>query len=83
MQMVVWVGKTMTPEERRQSVGGTAFLGDSRPQDESIRYWQSRSPDERIQAILDIRDFYYEVMKPGTGAPRLDRSVGGTRSLRG
>jgi len=49
---------------------------------DSIRYWQSQPGEKRIEAILEIRDFYYEVMKPGTGSSRLDRSVGGTRSLR-
>jgi len=72
----------MTTEERRKAEGGTASLADPRLRQETIRYWQSRPPEERIQAILDIRDFYYEVMRPGAGAPRLDRSVGGTRSLR-
>ncbi|MFI5385612.1 MAG: hypothetical protein ACHQ50_05765 [Fimbriimonadales bacterium] len=51
-------------------------------QGETIRYWQTKSMEERFQAILDIRKFYYEVIRPGTGATRLDRSVGGVRSLR-
>jgi len=72
----------MTAEERRKSAGGTANLSDPRLRQETISHWQSRPPEERIQAILDIRDFYYEVIRPGTGASRLDRSVGGTRSLR-
>jgi hypothetical protein len=49
---------------------------------EMVRYWQSRSIEERIEAIFEIRKFYYEVIRPGTGATRLDRTVGGTRSLR-
>lgn len=48
---------------------------------ETVLYWQSKSPEERVQAILDIRKFYYEVIRPGTGAERLDRSIGGTRNL--
>ena len=72
----------MTPEQRRQSVGGTTTLGDTKSSEASVRYWQTRTYEERLQAILEIRDLYYEVMRPGTGATRLDRSVGGTRSLR-
>jgi hypothetical protein len=71
----------MSPEERRKISGGVARLGDSRLRDNSIRYWQSKSPEARIQEILDIRDFYYEVIRPGTGASRLDRSIGGTWTL--
>jgi hypothetical protein len=35
-----------------------------------------------VTAIFELRELYYEVMHPGTGAERLDRSVGGTRRLR-
>jgi hypothetical protein len=49
---------------------------------DSIRYWQSQTQEVRVGAIFEIRRFYYEVLKPGTGAERLDRSVVGFRSLR-
>ena len=62
--------------------GGTGRLSESDSR-ETVRYWQSKSPEERVQAILDIRTFYYEEIRPGTGATRLDRSIGGTRKLRG
>ncbi|HWD40184.1 MAG TPA: hypothetical protein VG944_15145 [Fimbriimonas sp.] len=71
----------MNEDRAQRMVVSKGRLGDN-SRAESIRYWQSRSSDERIQAILDIRDFYYEVMHPGTGAPRLDRSIVGTRKLR-
>ena len=47
-----------------------------------IAFWKAATPAERVQAIFDLRDLYYEVMHPGTGATRLDRTVGGTRRLR-
>ena len=45
-------------------------------------FWQSATPEERVQAIFELRELYHEVMHPGTGAKRLDRTVGGTRRLR-
>lgn len=42
-------------------------------------FWAAATPEERVQAIFDLRDFYYEVLHPGTGAKRLDKTVGGTR----
>ena len=45
-------------------------------------FWRSATPEERVAAIFELRDLYYEVMHPGTGAKRLDRSIGGTRRLR-
>ena len=42
-------------------------------------FWASATPEERVQAIFELRQLYYEVMHPGSGAERLDRSVGGTR----
>lgn len=45
-------------------------------------FWSQAAPHERLTAMFDLREFYHEVMHPGTGAERLDRSVGGTRSLR-
>jgi len=49
---------------------------------ETVLYWQSLPAEDRINAILEIRDFYYKEIKPGSGAERLDRSVIGTRRLR-
>ncbi len=48
---------------------------------ESIRWWQQFTYEERFLAILDAAHFYHEVLKPGSGAKRLDRTVGGTRRL--
>jgi hypothetical protein len=45
-------------------------------------FWQNATPEERVQAILELRELYHEVMHPESGAKRLDRSVGGTRRLR-
>ena len=45
-------------------------------------FWNTATPEERVTAIFELRELYYEVMHPGTGAERLDRSIGGTRSLR-
>ena len=44
-------------------------------------FWKAATPEERLQAIFDLRELYYEVMHPGTGSERLDRTVGGTRRL--
>ncbi len=49
-------------------IGGTGKVSEQ-DHSEAIRYWQSKSPEERLQAILDIRDFYYEVMHPGRERP--------------
>lgn len=48
----------------------------------SRKFWASATPEERVTAIFELRELYYEVMHPDTGAERLDRSVGGTRRLR-
>ena len=45
-------------------------------------FWAKATPEEKIRALFEIREFYYEVLHPGTGAERLDRSVGGVRRLR-
>ena len=45
-------------------------------------FGQSATPEERVMAIFELRELYHEVMHPGTGAERLDRTVGGTRRLR-
>lgn len=44
-------------------------------------FWKNATPEERVAAIFSLRELYYEVMHPGIGAKRLDRSVGGTRRL--
>jgi hypothetical protein len=40
------------------------------------------TPEEKVRAIFELRELYHEVMHPGVGSKRLDRSVGGTRRLR-
>jgi hypothetical protein len=45
-------------------------------------FWRSATPEEKVAAIFELRELYYEVMHPGTGAQTLDRSIGGTRRLR-
>ncbi len=45
-------------------------------------FWKTATPEERIQAIFELRNLYHEVMHPGVGSRRLDRTVGGTRRLR-
>ena len=45
-------------------------------------FWALATPKERIAAMFQLRDLYHEVIHPGSGAARLDRSVGGTRRLR-
>lgn len=45
-------------------------------------FWASATPEERVRAIFELRELYYEVLHPGTGSKRLDRSVGGVRRLR-
>jgi len=45
-------------------------------------FWAAATPEERVRAIFELRELYHEVMHPGVGAKRLDRSVGGTRRLR-
>ena len=45
-------------------------------------FWRNATPEEKVAAIFELRDLYYEVMHPGAGAEGLDRSIGGTRRLR-
>jgi hypothetical protein len=45
-------------------------------------FWAAATPEERVAAIFELREIYYEVMHPGTGAKLLDRTIGGTRRLR-
>ena len=45
-------------------------------------FWKEATPEQKVSAIFELRELYYEVMHPGTGAERLDRTVGGTRRLR-
>lgn len=44
-------------------------------------FWKTATPEEKVRAIFELRELYHEVLHPGTGADRLDRSVGGTRRL--
>jgi hypothetical protein len=44
-------------------------------------FWKTATAEERVAAIFELRELYYEVIRPGTGAERLDRTVGGTRRL--
>jgi hypothetical protein len=43
------------------------------------KFWADAGEQKRIEAIFELRRIYYEVLHPGTGATRLDRSVGGIR----
>lgn len=45
-------------------------------------FWKLGTRDERVQAIFELRELYFEVLNTGSGANRLDRTVGGTRRLR-
>ena len=45
-------------------------------------FWSLSSPEDRMSAMFDLREIYHEVMHPGSGAERLDRTVVGTRTLR-
>jgi len=42
-------------------------------------FWAGTGPQARMEAIFELRRIYYEVLHPGTGSTRLDRTVGGTR----
>lgn len=44
-------------------------------------FWAAATPEQKVRAIFELGELYYEVMHPGTGAERLDRTVGGTRRL--
>ena len=44
-------------------------------------FWRQATPEGRMAAMFHLRTLYHEVMRPGIGAKRLDRSVGGTRRL--
>lgn len=41
-------------------------------------FWAKATPEQRIQAMFELRRIYYEVLHPRTGDKRLDRTVGGT-----
>jgi hypothetical protein len=62
--------------------GGTGKVGDDPSRKDAIDFWNSQFYEAKPQAIFDIKKFHHEVLKPGTGSQRLDRSIGGTRSLR-
>lgn len=42
-------------------------------------FWKNATPEERVRAIFELRELYHEVMHPGSGSARLDRTVGSTR----
>jgi hypothetical protein len=42
-------------------------------------FWSSCTPEERVEAIFDLRELYHEVMHPEIGSKGLDRTIGGTR----
>lgn len=42
-------------------------------------FWSLATPEERVQAIFELRELYHEVMHPEIGAKGLDRTIGGTR----
>ncbi len=44
-------------------------------------FWKTATPEEKIDAIFEPRELYYEMKDPGTYARSMDRSVGGTRRL--
>ncbi|MFZ4506160.1 MAG: hypothetical protein ACOYON_00505 [Fimbriimonas sp.] len=43
------------------------------------KFWDEAGVQKRFEAIFELRRIYYEVLHPGTGAPSMDRTVGGTR----
>ena len=45
-------------------------------------FWAHATGEEHIAAMFHLRELYHEVMHPGSGAERLDRTIGGTRRLR-
>lgn len=45
-------------------------------------FWIAATAEEHVTAIFELRELYHEVMHPGSGSQRLDRTVGGTRRLR-
>lgn len=42
-------------------------------------FWAAATQEERIRAMFELRELYHEVIHPGSGSERLDRSVGGVR----
>ena len=70
----------MSERPKRDHIGGSGRLGD-RPE-EWDRYWATLSPEEKMAEIFATRRLYHEVLNPGSGSPRLERSVGGVRRLR-
>jgi hypothetical protein len=63
-----------------QMMGGKSRIGkDTRAFDRE--FWRAATPEQRVQAIFELRELYHEVMHPEIGAKGLDRTVGGTRRL--
>lgn len=67
--------------QNKRMMGGKGRVSeDSRSFDRE--FWAKATPEEKVRAIFELRELYYEVMHPGIGSERLDRTVGGTRRLR-
>ncbi|MFN7172633.1 MAG: hypothetical protein ACK4P3_07620 [Fimbriimonadaceae bacterium] len=43
------------------------------------KFWKQATPVERIEAMFEMRDFYYQVILGENVPRRMDRPVGGTR----
>ena len=66
--------------EKRTIIGAKGRVSDGdRTFDRA--FWAAATPEEKVRAIFELRELY-EVMHPGVGSQRLDRSVGGTRRIR-
>lgn len=59
-------------------IGGTGKVSDGSA-DLDAEFWAEANPQDRLQAVWQLRALFYEVLNPGTGSKRLDRTVGGTR----
>jgi hypothetical protein len=68
----------MQPRFTHSSKGKLSEMSD----EEDMRFWLAASPEARVKAAIWLSWLYYEVFHPGTGAARLDKSVGGKRFLR-
>lgn len=64
-------------EPRKVTIAGKGCVSDQGELDRE--FWQQATYEEKWQAMAELRRIYYEVMHPGTGSERLDRSIGGTR----
>ena len=70
---VVLRSSRMRGAKGRLSASGGSF---------DLDFWANATPEEHVAAIFELRELYYEVMHPGSGAERLDRTIGGTRRHR-